>query len=116
MNSHTPHIALACITLVVAGCVLVPSPYSERLKPIAESYSSVKSGTSRMEVEAQFGKPSQEEEAGSCVWETRFDELNYARLLVSFDRQNKAEKVEITRAHGKSGPGYRASAISTRTK
>lgn len=109
-------ISFACVTLFFAGCMHVPSPYSEELKPVAERYSSVKRGALRTEIEEQLGKPSREEADGRCVWETRFDELNYALLRVSFDRQNKAEKVEVTRAHGKSAPGYKASAVSTRTR
>ena len=111
----TIRITFTCIALFFVGCIRVPSPYSEQLKPIADHYSSVKNGASRMEVEAQVGKPSREEEAGVSVWETRFDELNYTMLKVWFDRQNKAEKVEVTRAHGKIAPGYRSSAVSTVT-
>ena len=112
----TPQIALACFALLFAGCVLVPSPYSDQLNPVADRYSSTKKGTSRSELEARLGKPSREEKDGPCVWETRFDELNYAMLKVWFDSQDKAHKVEFTRAHGKSAPGYQATAVVTRTK
>jgi hypothetical protein len=114
MNKKATRIALTCISLLTAGCILIPSPYSDHLKPVAERYGSIKSGSSRAAIEAQLGKPSREEETGSCVWETRFDQLNYALLKVSFDRNDTAEKVEITRAHGKSGPGYKLSAVTTR--
>jgi hypothetical protein len=112
----TPRIALASFALLLGGCIFVPSPYSDRLKPIADHYSSLKKGTSRSELETELGKPSREERDGPCIWETRFDELNYATLKVWFDREDKAQKVEITRAHGKSTPGHQSSAVTTRTK
>ena len=112
----TIQVPLACITLFFAGCMNVSSPYAEQLGPVAERYSSVKSGALREEIEEQLGKPSREEEDGSSVWETRFDGLNYAMVKVSFDRQNKATKVEVVRAHGKTAPGYQAITVSSRTK
>jgi hypothetical protein len=112
----TPKIALACLTLLLGGCILVPSPYSGQLNPVADRYSSIKKGTSRSELETQLGKPSREEKEGSCVWETRFDELNYAVLKVWFDSEGKAQKVETTRAHGKNTAGHQSSAVITRTK
>lgn len=114
---QTHKIALASVTLLLGGCFLVPSPYADRLNPVAERYGAVKNGASRSELEAQLGKPSRQEEAGPAVWETRFDDLNYTTLKVWFDGQDKAQKIEITRAHGKSVPGhYTESAVSSRTK
>ena len=112
----TLKIALACLTLLLGGCIFVPSPYSDQLNPVADRYSSIKKGTSRSELETQLGKPGREEKDGPCVWETRFDELNYAALKVWFDGEDKAQKVEITRAHGKRTPGFQSSAVSTRSK
>lgn len=109
-------IALVSLTVLTAGCILVPSPHSAQLKPAIKLYSSVKSGEGRAEIEALLGKPSREEEGGSCLWETRIDDLNYTLVRVWFDAEGKAKKVELTRAHGTSAPGYRASAVSTRSK
>ena len=112
----TPQIALACLSLLFAGCFMIPSPYSEQLDPVAKRYGAMSKGTPRLEWETQLGKPIREEADGARVWETRFDELNYVTLKVWFDREDKAEKVDITRAHGKSVPGYHASAVTTRSK
>jgi hypothetical protein len=32
----TPKIALACFTLQLGGCVLIPAPYSGQLNPVAD--------------------------------------------------------------------------------
>lgn len=107
---------LACSALLWGGCFMVPSPYADQLNPVARRYNSVTRGAPRSELEAELGKSSREENDGARVWETRIDELNYARLTIWFDPQDKAEHVEVTQAHGKSVPGYRASAVSTRSK
>jgi len=112
----TPKIALVYFTLLLGGCIFVPSPYSDQLNPVADRYSSIEKGTSRSELETQLGKPSREEKDGPCVWETRFDEHNYAALKVWFDREDKAQKIEIARAHGKGTAGHQSWAVSTRTK
>ena len=112
----TPQIALACLALFFAGCIMIPSPYSDQLNSVADRYSSTKGGTPRLELEARLGKPSREEQDGACVWETRFDEFNYTMVKVWFDHHDKAQKVEVTRAHGQSVPGYQANAVYTRTK
>lgn len=96
--------------------MLVPSPYSRQLNPVVDRYSDFKKGTSRTELEAQLGKPSREEKDGAAVWETRFDQINYATLQVWFDGEAKANKVEVTRAHGKSTLGYRSTAVVTWSK
>jgi len=107
-------IVAACLPLLLTGCFMVPSPYSDRLNPAAARYSSIQKGSGRSELEAQFGKPSREERDGACVWETRFDDLNYAMLKVWFDHQDKVEKVEVTQAHGRRAPGYQASTVTTK--
>lgn len=108
-------IVLAFLTLLTAGCILIPSPYSEQLKPSTKLYRSVKSGEHRTEIEALLGKPNREEEGGPCWWETRFDDMNYALLKVWFDAEGKAKEVEFTQAHGTSTPGYHGSAVSKRS-
>lgn len=112
----TAQIALVSLTLLTAGCVLVPSPYSEQLKPATRLYASIKSGGNRAEIAALLGKPNREEEGGPTCWETRVDELNYVLVKVWFDGGNTAKKVEFIQAHGTSLPGYHASAVSTRAK
>ncbi len=108
-------ISLLCLLLACGGCALVPSPYSAQLNPVVASYSTIESGTSRADIEARLGKPSREED-GACIWETRFDDKNYALVKVWFEASDKAGKVEITKAHGKSTPGFHASAVVTRAQ
>ncbi len=110
-----PDFALMCGALLAGGCVLVPSPYSAQLKPVVRTYDSVVVGAARSEVEARVGEPTTIEKDGTAVWETRFDDVNYALLKVWFDRKNVAEKIEITKAHGKITPGFRATAVTTHT-
>lgn len=112
----TPGIPLVCLTLLLGGCALVPAPYSDQLDPVGASYSAIKTGVSRVQVEAQLGRPNRVEEDGPCIWETRIDALNYAMVRIWFDHENRARKVEITRAHGKITPSYQASAVTTRIK
>src|SRR5688572_4623084 len=100
-----PQFVLMCVALLAGGCILVPSPHSAQLKPVVRSYSSVEGGTSRSEIEARLGKATWIERDGPAVWETRFDAVNYALLKVWFDRDDAAEKVEVTNAHGKIAPG-----------
>ena len=107
---------IACLTLLLGGCMFIPSPYSEQLKPVVERYSAIKPRMTRSELEARLGKPTREEADGLCVWETRFDDVNYAMLKVWFDPAAKAQKVELTRAHGKVVPGYSATAVTTFSK
>ena len=97
-----PSILLLAVLLFTAGCAIVPSPYSEQLKPIAKRYGSVESGVPLREVEALLGNPSRKEKDGSFVWETRIDKLNYAMVKVWFDAEDKAQKIEFTQAHGTS--------------
>lgn len=52
----------------MTGCVLVPSPYSDQLNPVAKRYEAMERGISRSELETQLGKPSREEKDGPCVW------------------------------------------------
>ncbi len=107
---------LAGLLLTSSGCVFVPSPYAGQLQAVSTRYTAIENGFTRSQIEARLGKPTREAEAGSCVWETRFDDMNYALLQVWFDAAGKAVKVETTRAHGKSAPGFHASAVTTRTK
>lgn len=111
-----PGIFLVCLTLLLGGCALVPAPYSDQLDPVGASYSVIKTGVTRVQVETQLGRPNRVEEDGPCIWETRIDELNYAMLRIWFSPEDRARKVEITRAHGKITPIYRASAVTTRVK
>jgi hypothetical protein len=108
-------LALMCVVLLASGCILVPSPYSAQLKPVVRGYNSIEGGTPRSEIEARLGKPNREEKDGPSVWETRFDDINYALLKVWFDRDGTAERIEITKAHGKVAPGFRATAVTTHT-
>ena len=93
--------------------MLIPSPHSAQLNPAVERYGAIERGASRADIEARLGKPVREEE-GASVWETRFDDKNYALVKVWFEAGDKAGKVEITKAHGKSVPGFRATAVVTR--
>jgi hypothetical protein len=102
---------LGLLLLTSAGCFLVPSPFAQKLNPVGDEYSSIRHGITRKGLEAKFGRSSREED-GASVWETRFDELNYATLKVWFGSQDTAEKIEVTRAHGASSPGHSASASS----
>ena len=77
----TPLLSWLCLSLVCRGCALVPSPYSAQLNPALERYSAIASGASRADIEARLGKPAREED-GACVWETRFDDRNYALVKV----------------------------------
>jgi len=108
-------LSLTCLLLLSTGCAHVPSPYSDQLKPVIRRYASIEKGTPRPAIEEQLGKPTREE-GGACLWESRFDDWNYATLRVWFDVDETAKKVAVTQAHGKSVPGYHASAVSTRTK
>lgn len=108
--------ALVCLIMLFSGCALVPAPYSDQLNPIGDRYSSIRPGSPRAEVETQLGLPIREEDDGAVVWETRIDELNYAKLKVWFGPGDRVVKIETTRAHGKITPVYRASAVTTRSK
>lgn len=108
-------VVLLSVALVFGGCFLVPSPYSDQLNPAAARYHAIKQGRTRAEVEAQLGKPIRQEEDGTCVWETRFDRVNYTLLKVQFDAEDRAKKVEITRAHGEISPTGTTSAVSVRS-
>ena len=103
------------VSLFTAGCFMAPSPYADRLNPIARRYSSVEKGLARSHLQAELGAPAREEEDGACVWETCCDDLNYARLKVWFNQRDQVEKLEITRAHGQRAPGYHATAVTTRS-
>lgn len=107
-----PLLSLLCLSLVFGGCALVPSPYSAHLNPAVERYNAIASGASRADIEARLGKPVREED-GASVWETRFDDKNYALMKVWFEGSDKASKAEITKAHSKSVPGFRATAVVT---
>lgn len=109
-----PLLSLLCLSLLSSGCALVPSPYSSQLNPAVERYRAIESGASRAEIEARLGKPVREED-GATVWETRFDDKNYALVKVWFEADDKAGKVETTKAHGKSMPGFQATAVATRS-
>ena len=109
-------IVWCAVAALSSGCLFVPSPYSDQLKPAVKSYRAVHRGTLRSEIEASFGKPIRKASDGSALWETRFDELNYARLKISFDRHDAAETIEVTNAHGRVAPGFRANAVATSTR
>jgi hypothetical protein len=66
----------------------------------------IATGVARSELKEQFGSPVRKEDDDAYVWETRFDELNYATLKVWFGPDNKAQNVSVTRAHGFSSPDY----------
>ena len=89
---------------------------SRRRDVYGATYSAIKPGVTRVQVEAQLGQPNRVEEDGPSIWETRIDELNYAMVRIWFSHEDRAEKVEITRAHGKITPIYQASAVTTRIK
>lgn len=110
-----PLLSLLCLSLACGGCALVPSPYSAQLNPAIERYGTIESGTTRADIEARLGKPTREED-GAYIWETRFDDKNYALVKVWFETSDKAGKVEITKAHGKSTPGFHATAVVTRAQ
>lgn len=109
-------LTLVCIVLFLGGCFAVPSPYADQLNPVASHYRVAQIGASRGQLESEFGVPTRNENGGASVWETRCDELNYVALKVWFDPQDKAQKIETTRAHGKTGPGYQASAVMVQSK
>jgi len=111
-----PRLPLVCLALLLSGCITVPSPYAQELKPAAARYHAIKPGATRSDVEARFGKPNALEADGACVWETRFDDLNYAKLTAWFDPLGNVAKVEVTQARGVRSIGYQASATSTRVK
>jgi len=112
----TSPLTLVFFALFLGGCFAIPSPYADRLNPVASHYKTAHVGTSRVQLESEFGAPTRTENGGASVWETRFDELNYVVLKVWFDPQEKAQKIETTQAHGKAGPGYQASAVLTKSK
>ena len=112
----TSRVTLVCVVLFLGGCFAVPAPYADQLNPVASHYRAAQIGTSRVQLESEFGTPTRKENDGASLWETRFDELNYVALRVWFDSQDKAQKIETTRSHGKTGPGYQANAVITQAK
>lgn len=110
-----PQLSLLCLSLVCGGCALIPSPYSAQLNPAVERYNTIASGAARADIEARLGKPVREED-GASIWETRFDDRNYALVKVWFEAGDKAGKVEITKAHGKNTPGFQATAVVSHTQ
>lgn len=113
---HPLRFAWLVVVVTHTSCVFVPAPYSAQLNPVAAKYAAIARGHHRVEVEAQLGLPNRVEADGTSVWETRFDDVNYAELKVWFDAAGTAERLEMTRAHGKIGPHGRAAAVSTRTR
>ncbi|MCX6954371.1 MAG: hypothetical protein NTV51_19640 [Verrucomicrobia bacterium] len=109
----TPLLLLS-LALFTSGCFLISSPYAEQLNPAVKRYRTFREGISRGEVEGQLGRPLREEQDGPAVWETRFDEVNYARLEVWFDPAGRAKKTATTHAHGTIAPNSRTSAVTVR--
>lgn len=108
-----PLLAVACLSVLVTGCVAIPSPFAHALNPVVKEHSAIKRKMPRSEVETRLGKPTRVQADGACIWETRFDDLNYALLTVWFDHEEKVHRVEGTRAHGKNVVGYHGSATRT---
>jgi hypothetical protein len=114
---HPISLLLIALLSSTTGCILVPSPYSVDLKPVLARYSEIRTGALRAEIEAQLGASARvEEDGGACVWEVRMDDRNYAVAKIWFDAGDRAQKVEVTHAHGKISPGFDALAVTTRAQ